>query len=71
MPPRSKQNLRQVDWLTCQNCCCRFSSRDVELHSELCSDTAPFNVENINLDSLNHGYVKDNVLVAILTLADG
>jgi hypothetical protein len=71
MPPRSKQANRQVDWLACQYCSCRFSNRDTELHSEVCSAELPFDTEAINPKVLKHGFVKEGVLVALLALADG
>ena len=71
MPPRSKQSQRQVEWWACPRCSCRFSNRDVELHNEVCSVDLPFNREVISTKALTFGFVKDDVSIAVLTLADG
>jgi len=73
MPPRSKQSQRQgqLEWSVCPRCYSRFSNRDVELHNEVCSVDLPFNTELVSIQTLKYGFIKDAVMVALLTLADG
>ena len=70
MPPRSKQSHRQIDWLTCPHCSIRYSTRDLELHSEICTVETPFNTQLVNPKTLKHGFVVNGVIVSMLASAD-
>jgi len=45
MPPRSKQTQRQAEWSQCVRCECHISTRDVDVHAEVCKDDQHFSCD--------------------------
>ena len=70
MPPRSKQNQRQPEWSVCERCKCHISTRDVDIHAEVCKEDEPFSCELSNIETslqqLRHCFISCGSVVARL-----
>jgi len=70
MPPRSKQKERQPEWSMCERCKCYISTRDVDLHAEVCEEDRPFccalSDNETNLQQLRHCFISCGMVLARL-----
>jgi len=70
MPPRSKQNQRQPEWSMCERCKCHVSTRDVDVHSEVCKEDQHFSCDlcdtKTSLQQVRHCFISCGSVMARL-----
>jgi len=70
MPPRSKQSQRQPEWIVCERCKYHISTRDVDVHTGVCTDDEPFDCDlsdaKTSLQQLRHCFISCESVVARL-----
>lgn len=72
MPPRSKQNQRQPEWNMCERCKYYITTKDIDIHSEVCKEDQPFSYDLSDTDThssiqqLRHCFISSGSVVARL-----
>ena len=61
----------KLEWNECLACKCMLHNRDKSAHSDICTEELALDTNLINLSSLKHCLIIDNIFVGISSICDG